>query len=209
MEEKNNEYPPYYLVHISSKKNIDKIINNKYFIKSIHDIEANKIQWLGDGVYFWGSNDTEGKKLGKNLVSGKIRKKDVYGIHLKIHINKDNYLNLENAEWSNKFEQFLKKFQPDYYKKITHYLEMVQLEKHPETLLLNQLGEVTGTALNLFVEVLEENGYTIDMISCYFYHGENSPSLLQRKEKMIQQFCVRNLEIVNNSINDYQIEHII
>lgn len=209
MEKNANTYPPYYLVHISSKKNINEIIKSKKFIPSIHNVSKRKIQWLGDGVYFWGSNDIDGKRLGKNLVCGKIKKNNAYGIHLKIYINEERYLNLENKKWSNKFEEFLKKFQPDYYDKINFYLEKVKLEKHPETLLLNQLGEVTGSALNLFIKIIEENGYNIDMVSCYFYHGENDPSLFQRKDKMIQQFCVRNLEIVNNSINDYHIEHII
>ena len=74
---------------------------------------------------------------------------------------------------------------------------------------MNLLGEIVGTTLNLFIKVLqEEYGYQIDMVSAYFYHKRRDNVLLQRSEKIIQQFCVRNLEILNKSIENCKIVHI-
>lgn len=200
----------YYLVHMSTQRNIDSICKTKNFILSEHNPNEGKIQWLGNGVYFWDINDYNGKELGKNLGKGKFRTNKIYGIVVEIEISKDNYLNLEEQEWSEKFTDFLKRFQPEYYNKIINYFEIIKQKRKPNTHLLNGLGELTGTTLNLFINILQnEYNYKIDMVSCYFYHARRNNSLFQREEKIVQQFCVRNQKKLNDSIASCKIIHII
>ena len=200
---------PYCLIHISKYSNIKKIYSSKEFIPSVHNPKSGKIQWLGNGVYCWDQNDYTSRKIGVGLARGKFLKSKICGICVSIQINDKNYLNLEENIWSNKYNEFLKKFQPDNYQKICDYLEMIQQQKKPDSNTLNLLGEIVGTTLNLFIKILqEEYGYQIDMVSAYFYHERRDNVLLQRSEKIIQQFCVRNLEILNKSIENCKIVHI-
>ena len=200
---------PYCLIHISKYSNIKKIYSSKEFIPSVHNPKNGKIQWLGNGVYCWDQNDYTSRKIGVGLARGKFFKSKICGICVSIQINDKNYLNLEENIWANKYNEFLKKFQPDNYQKICDYLEMIKQQKKPDSNILNLLGEIVGTTLNLFIKVLqEEYGYQIDMVSAYFYHERRDNVLLQRSEKIIQQFCVRNLEILNKSIENCKIVHI-
>ena len=209
IKEKLIDKSPYSLVHISKKANIENIIKTKKFIPSKHNKKGRKIQWLGDGIYFWSSNDSVGKEIGKNLAASKFRTNNIYGIHINIKVQEDNFLNLENRKWADKFEEFLKVFQPDYYEKVNHYIEMIQTMKKPDTPLLNKLGKITGTALNNFIEILEEEeNYSIDMVSYYFLHGKNEDFLFQRNEKTVPQFCVRNVDIANDGIKNCEVEYI-
>ena len=200
---------PYHLIHISKSENIEKIYTSNHFIPSIHNPEKGKIQWLGDGVYFWDQSDYASKKLGKALARGKFRGKKLYGICISIIVEDENYLNLEDPKWAKKFKDYLWRSQPNYYEKINDYLVMIKERIKPNTSELNELGELLGTCLNSFIKILQnEYDYEIEMVSAYFYHETIDNIMLQRKEKIIQQFCIRNINKLNESIKNCEIVHI-
>ena len=74
------------LLHLTSNRGYKGIMKSEKIKKSIHDIENGKIQWLGDGIYFWDINDSYAIKLGKNLIRGRNRFKFTQVIGIKIEL---------------------------------------------------------------------------------------------------------------------------
>ncbi len=195
----------YTLIHITSKKNFDKISKYKKINSSKHDIVNNKIQWLGDGIYFWDSNDDEAIILGKNLVKGKFKNKELIGIIVNVEIEREKHMNLENINWYQKYTSFIKSINPNQYEKIINYMEIIRQQEKVSTEDLNKIGILTGTTINLFLKhLLEDYQMKIDMVSGYFYHGKKNIFPFRRNEKTIRQFCVKNEYIVNNMIDEWK-----
>lgn len=53
------------LIHITSNSSYKKIMESHGMKPSIHDVSKGKLQWLGDGIYFWDVNDQYAINLGK------------------------------------------------------------------------------------------------------------------------------------------------
>lgn len=201
---------PYFLVHITLEKLLQKIKNTNGFKKSIHDISQLKNQWLGDGVYFWDSNDEKAIEIGKKLVLNKSRnrfkKQSCVGIYVQVEINLDKYINLEEHKNREIFYKFIKSADPKDGNQIVDTFEMLRNKKvkHKEDMEL--FGKYLGKYINLYVEYLkEQKNKEIDMVSCYFIHKNNKTLPFARGELAIKQFCIKNLELVNNNIDNWEI----
>lgn len=199
---------PYLLLHITSKHNYEKISSERKFKTSIHNAKKGKIQWLGDGVYFWDGNDENALELGKNLIKGKYKTNEIVGIYINVEIDKNKHINLENGLWYEKYIKFLKEFSPEHHQKINEYFNMINSQKKVNTDDLNKIGELIGTTINLFLKILTNNYcIEIDMVSGRFYHGKNKFSIFKSQDKMIRQFCIKNVNIVNDCINNWKIKY--
>lgn len=198
----------YSLLHFTSEVCYKKIVDSKGFKLSIHDIDKCKIQWLGDGVYFWSVNDPYAKKLGISLLKGKRFFSKIVEIIVNIEVNDNKVIDFENEYWNNEYLEFLKKVYPKIYPKIIEYKEMIHDMSSVSSRNGNLLGKLTGTTLNSFFKYLSETkGVDIDLVIGYFHHNINCNSnfVFSRKRKDVAQFCIRNVEIVNCCIDNWKI----
>ena len=196
-----------FLSHITTEENGQKIKDENKFIPSVHT--NNSIQWLGNGVYFWDSNDDRSIKVGYHLVKNKKgnTEKKVQRIRMLVSTDEENYMDLDDEIWQQHFDDFLKKFYPGG-NELLEMLEMLKKQKWVRTKDLNKVGKAFGTAMNVFIEVLNSKEIRIDMVSHYFFHKRIFNALYSRNELFIRQFCVKNTDIVNcidsqNWIIDY------
>ena len=197
----------YTLLHITSKKNYKQIKKSNKLLPSVHNVSENKIQWLGNGIYFWDSNDDLAISTGKNLVKGRFKCSKLVGITVNVKIDLNKHLDLENGYWNQLYIQFLKKLFPENYKKLVDYMNMVKTMKKIDTFNLNKIGVLTGDTIDLFLNVLKNKKIEIDMVSGYFLHGRSDSFIFNRSSKMIRQFCVKNENIVNNIVEDWIIDY--
>jgi len=199
---------PKFLMHITTEKNCDNIVATKSFNTSIHSDRS--IQWLGDGVYFWDGNDDVAQDLGKVLVKHKPgnRNANIKRIMLLISIDESRYLNLDSEEWEKTFEKFLK----EGFKEGKILLEMLKMyrndEKNIPKNVKNQIGKMFGCAINLFIKILKEKNIEIDLVSHYFYHSYKTRLLAARQEMDIRQYCIKNLDLINNNPEKWYIDYI-
>lgn len=197
----------YYLTHITTKRNLDKIKSNG-FITSIHT--KNTIQWLGDGVYFWDGNDEKAIKHGKKLVWNKKINKNEVIIKMSAGINvKDiNHVNLEDNCCEKHFEKFLKQSCPEGYELIT-ILKMIKNDESVDKHALNHMGMLFGKCMNLYVSMVQEKNIKVDCVSHNFYHKKMKSPLFQKTDLYLRQFCIKNLTIINTiSRKKWDIEYI-
>ena len=198
------------LLHLTSNGNYKKIIDDGKMKKSIHDIENGKLQWLGDGIYFWDLNDLYARKLGVSLVKGKHPLAKVVGIKIDFEINGSNIINLDTEYWENEYISFLKKTCPDKYEKIWEYKKLIQSLGKVSSDVSNKLGELTGTSINLFLDYIENTkGKNIDLVIGYFHHNTNQSEryIFSREKKDIAQYCVKNDNLVNDCMDDWKVIH--
>lgn len=196
------------LAHMTTEENCKKIKEENKFIPSVHTNTS--IQWLGNGVYFWDSNDDNSTNIGYQLVKNKKgnANKKVQKIMIIISILEENYMNLDDEKWDKKFGEFLDKTYPDG-KKLLSLLEGLKRKKIVRTSDLNQVGLYFGKAINLFNKILEANGVKIDLVSHYFYHKKIYGNLYSRPELYVRQYCVKNCNIINQiKSSDWMIEYI-
>lgn len=187
----------YLLAHVTTTKNAEKIISSKQFCMSKHTPQT--IQWLGDGVYFWDGND-KGiiNELGKNLVQRKSNNKNepISKIEIILHINEDKHLNLDDNDIAKVFENFLIEINKE------ELIDMLKMYKGKERLTTkekNKLGKIFGTCINAFKNHIEnEMDYKVDMISYTFYSGAKKSILFSKEGFYNKQFCIKNLELINN-----------
>lgn len=203
---------PFSLIHITSNRGLKKIQETKGFKPSIHDSANKKFQWLGNGVYFWNINDDYAIQKGKNLVKGRNRFAKVVGICVNLEIEVDNYLDFDNQFISDQYEEFLKTYFPKYYKEFLDYKEIIYIKMMNGTLKtidLNNLGNISGYTVDAFLNYIEErDSKKIDLLIGYFYQANNKKDLLLgRKDKIIPQFCVKNIDLVNNCIDSWKIKN--
>lgn len=192
MEEK------YYIAHVTTEKNYNRILETKKFIPSNHS--ANCIQWLGDGVYFWDGNAKDAIKLGRKMVSGKPGNKNeaTISIAMKITIDEEKHMNLDNVDWSKKFADFAKKMYPKD-NTLLKILEAYKKQNNLTTRQLNEIGIVFGHCVNSFVEVLDKKfKIKVDLVSHYFYHKKKINFLFSREELCHRQFCIKNGNLIND-----------
>lgn len=198
----------YSLLHITSESNCQKIIESQKLISSIHKPLDKKIQWLGDGIYFWDSNDDCAIRLGKNLVGGKYHTNNYAGIYVTVEFSQDKHMNLETEKWFGLYNKFVKKYLPEYHEKIITYWNMIKTQDKVSTKHLNDFGKMTGETINLLLDYLEKNEkIKIDMVSGYFYYKKDKVNPFSRDEKIIRQFCIKNENIVNNKFTQWNIKH--
>lgn len=198
------------LLHLTSNKGYKGIIESKKINKSVHNIEKGKIQWLGDGIYFWDINDLYARKLGINLIKGRSPFVKITGIKIDFEINSSKIIDLDNDTWAQEYIDFLKKICPDKYEKILDYKKIIQEQSKVGSLESNKLGELTGSTLNLFVDYLKETkGKNIDLIIGYFHHNTNKNSryIFAREKKDIAQYCIKNDELVNSCMDNWKFIH--
>lgn len=198
------------LLHLTSNKGYKGIMESKKIKKSIHNIEKGKIQWLGDGIYFWDINDLYARKLGINLIKGRSPFAKIIGIKIDFEINNSNIMDLDNDYWAQEYIKFLKNTYPEDYKKILDYKKIIQEQSKVGSHESNKLGKLTGSTLNLFIDYLKATkGKNIDLIIGFFHHNtnNNSKSIFAREKIDIAQYCIRNDELVNNSMNDWEYIH--
>lgn len=203
MNKTNNK--PYNLLHITSKENAKKILKEG-FISSIHDIKNNQNQWLGDGVYFWDGNDDNIVDFGKKMLKNKFKKKDMTEIYGLIEIEKDKHINLEEKENREFFCDFMKEINPKKADNILTLIRALRGEKNANPAELAKIGKLLGENVNSFIKAMNKNGYEIDLVSCYFYHGSNKiENFFGRREKNRRQFCIKNLNLLNSNIEQFKI----
>lgn len=205
---KKIERMPYSLVHITCEKNYSSIKKDGKINVSKHNLNKNKIQWLGDGIYFWSANDDSALAVGKNLVKGKYRVKRCVGIRIEVRVEQDKHMNLELKKWYDKYIEFVKKIAPEYYQKLDDYIQMIQSEVKVSTKDLNAIGSLTGTTINIFLNyLLSKHQIEIDLVSGYFYHGKSNQTIFSRNERTFRQFCIKNENLVNNCNDTWEIIH--
>lgn len=197
------------LLHITSNKCLKKIKKSHGFISSIHNVEKNKIEWLGDGIYFWDSNDPYAIKLGKKLVKGRAPYCKMVGIIVSLEIDKERFLDLDNQNWNSQYVSFLKSAYPDYYQKILEYKKIIQEHVKASTNELNELGKVTGKTINDFLLYLkEQKEKEFDIVLGYFHHENIKENILilGRDRKDIAQYCIKNEKLVNNNMEEWIVD---
>ena len=203
MNKLNNK--PYNLLHITSKCNAEKILKNG-FISSIHDIKKQQNQWLGDGVYFWDGNDDNIADFGKKMLKNKFKKKDMVELYGLIEIEKDRHINLEEKDDNELFCDFIKKISPEKADDMLTLIRALHGEENANPAELAKIGKLLGKNINFFVKAMNKNGYEIDMVSCYFYHGSSKiENLFGRREKNRRQFCIKNMNLLNDNIEQFKI----
>lgn len=203
----NRNRKPYNLLHITSKENAQKILKNG-FIPSRHNLSEYKNQWLGDGVCFWNGNDDNIVAFGKKMLKSKYNKNEMVEIYGSLEIEKNNHINLEDISDSNNFCNFIKKINPENDKIIINLISALRGKININSRELSKIGKFLGANINLYLQVMTKNGYNIDMISGYFYHGLNTFKLFGRNEKMKRQFCIKNIELLNTNISNFKIYNI-
>lgn len=195
---------PYNLLHITSKENAIKILKEG-FISSIHDLKNKKNQWLGDGVYFWDGNDDNIVEFGKNMLKNKFKKEDMVELYGFVDIDNDKHINLEEKEDRELFCEFIKKINPQKADEILKLIRTLRGEINVNSKELARIGKFLGQNINAFLKIMNENGYEIDMVSCYFYHGSNKFSnLFGRNEKNRRQFCIKKINLLNSNIESFK-----
>lgn len=198
----------YYITHITTEKNCNSILNSNTFKISKHTEKSN--QWLGDGIYFWDVNDKGAIKLGKKLVKNKNENigERIKSITIKINIDENNHLDLENKNKEEQFISIIKKSPLN----DEEFIKLLKSNKEKELLTqkeLNKVGKLFGLSVNLVVKVLKDKGKIIDLVSYSFYHKKMINYLFGKEELCYRQFCVKNPDIVN-TINkeNWDIEYI-
>lgn len=202
LEIKNDIFP---LIHITSEGNFKNILAESKFKISKHSIRSNRIQWLGDGIYFWLCGDEDAISIGKKIVKGRFKKEKCVGIIVNIEIEKSQHMNLENTIWYQKYVNFLKKTNSDIYNKLINYLEIIRSQESVDETTLNKIGKITGLTINLFTQYLiEQKQINIKMVSGYFYHGKRKATPFRKSERMIRQFCIKDDSLVNNNSENWK-----
>lgn len=204
------ERNPYSLIHITSKRNLESIINDKKINLSIHNPSVGRLQWLGNGIYFWSANDEMAIKQGKNLVKGRYKRGECVGIRVDVAIDPNKHINLENSFWYNSFMKFIRTILSiEEYDEISSHINLIRNDIKVNTDDLNKIGAVVGNIMNLFIDHLNSKRQEIDLVSANFFHGNNAFTLFKSSEKRIRQFCVKNSDLVNNSMDTWTIvQHI-
>ena len=181
----------YYLTHITTEKNCQNILKTNNFIMSKHTKYS--IQWLGDGIYFWSGNEKDALKLGKKMVKGKLGNKNenTKNISIKININEENHINLDNKKWENKFIEFVRKIYPTD-DTLLRILEINKQNKNLNSKELNSVGKIFGDCINSFLKVLAKKyQIKIDLVSHYFYHKKQSICYMAEKNFALDNFVLK------------------
>ena len=199
----NKKNKPYNLLHITSKLNAKSILKEGFKI-SKHNPDKNQNQWLGDGVYFWDGNDDGIEEFGKEVLSNKFLKRSMICLYGTIQIDKNNHINLEEANDREAFCKFINVFFPKA-EEMLNLLEILREEKSVNKRDMAKIGKLLGKSINLYMKYLDEQKIIVDMVSCYFYHGTNKLNLFGRIERARRQFCIKNLEFLNNNIEKFKV----
>lgn len=196
---------PYNLLHITSRENAKKILSNG-FISSIHNLKKGQNQWLGNGVYFWDGNDDNITDFGKKMLQNKFKKENMVELYGSIEIENDKHINLEKEEDRNLFCDFIKKINPEQAEEMITTIRTLRGEVDANRAELARIGKFLGKNVNTFIKAMNKNGYEIDMVSCYFFHGSNKlENIFGRREKNRRQFCIKNLNLLNSNIERFKI----
>lgn len=207
---KDIELKPYLLLHITTKKNLKLIKKDNGFIESKHDLESNKNQWLGDGIYFWDGNDDKVIAFGKIVIGrkkGNIGKRLV-GIYVNVDIEPDRHLNLEDNKNLNDFFEFIRESNPDNGEEVINVIKILRKRESVDKDISSEVGKFLGININLYLKHLQENcGKTIDMVSCYFFSRKIELFPFSRGEQVFRQFCIKRADIINNNINNWKVSN--
>lgn len=198
------------LLHLTSNNGYKGILKSQKIKKSIHNIEKNKIQWLGDGIYFWDINDLYARKLGISLVKGRNPFSKIIGIKVDFEIDKNKIMDLDNGYWAQEYINFVKKMCPEQYNMILDYKQIIREQIRVKSYESNKLGELTGNTLNLFIDYIKETkGKNIDLVIGFFHHNTNNNRnhIFSREKKDIAQYCIKNDELVNNCMENWKVIH--
>ena len=196
---------PYNLLHITSKENAKKILNDG-FIPSVHNLKKNQNQWLGDGVYFWDGNDDNITDFGKRMLKNKFPKSNMVELYGSIEIDNNKHVNLEKEEDRDFFCDFIKKINPKKAEEMITVIRTLRGEVNANPAELAKVGKFLGKNINTFLKAMNKQGYEIDMVSCYFFHGSNKvENIFGRREKNRRQFCIKNINLLNNNIDKFKI----
>ena len=114
-------------------------------------------------------------------------------------------MNLEIEKNMKSFCEFVRKVNPNTAEQTLDLLKSLRGELKVNPKQLYQLGKFLGTYINLYIKTLKDQGYDIDMVSCYFYHGTSKFSFLGRSEKTRRQFCIKNMTLLNSNIRNFKI----
>lgn len=189
----------FFVSHITTSENCAKILKDHTFIHSKHDTQSKKYQWLGDGIYFWDGSDQNALKKGVRLVKHKESnsKKPVSSISFIISVDSDNYLDLANPVKEKKFVEFLKNTKAiDDYEEFIDSIQSVRTSKIVFPWQLNTIGRTFGTAINLYLKVLSDEGYSIDMIFYSFLSNKKETLLEGILELRNKQYCIKNNKVI-------------
>lgn len=203
-----NKTRPYLLAHITPEETSKKIKKTNGFKISVHDVKNAKNEWLGDGVYFWDGNDEKALDFGKKVISNKpgFKNKKLVAIFTNIEILQKNHINLEIAKERNDFYNFIKVNNPEEGEITINVMEMLRKREYINKRDLATVGKFLGKYINSYLDYLLRNfGEDIKMVSCYFFHKKNELYTFARGEMIIRQFCIKDVEIVNNNINEWKI----
>lgn len=199
---------PYFLAHITAEETLKKIKKTNGFKISVHDVKNAKNEWLGDGVYFWDGNDETALDFGKKVISNKhdMKNKKLVVIFANIEISQKNYINLEMPKERIDFYKFIRENNPEDGEATINVMEMLRRREYINKRDLSAVGKFLGEYINSYLNYLSKNfGEDIKMVSCYFFHKKNELYPFARGEIAIRQFCIKDVEIVNNNINEWQI----
>ncbi|MGN1268189.1 MAG: hypothetical protein ACI4U0_01595 [Candidatus Aphodocola sp.] len=203
-----SEIKPYLLIHITAEEILKEIEKSNGFKESKHDLEHFKNEWLGDGVYFWDGNDEVAIDFGKNMISKKVefKNKKLIAIYVNVDIASNNYINLEESDERNDFYEFILIHNPENGQQTIDIMEMLRKRKYINKRDLADVGKFLGDYINAYSKYLLKNfGEEIKMVSCYFFHKKNELYPFARGELAIRQFCVKDVEFLNQGINDWKI----
>lgn len=195
---------PYNLVHMTSSEIAQKILSNG-FIGSKHDLNNLKNQWLGDGVYFWDGNDDEIIPFSKKMLSNKFKKSEMTTIYVNLVVNTQNHINLELDKWMESFKRFLLKTNPQKAEQVLDMMRILREKVLPDPKRLSEIGKFLGSNINDYVNELNDRGFQVDMVSCYFFHGKNKINLFGKSEKIRKQYCIKNIDMLNSNIDNFKI----
>lgn len=186
----------YHLTHITTKGNCSNIIQSNRFKPSVND--RTHIQWLGCGVYFWDSNDESSIKLGLKLVKNKSILSTLAIININYNVEDSNHMNLDDDDWANKFEEFLKINKNVDAQKMIYLLKIYKNKDNLETKQKNKLGRLFGRYTDFFIEYLKkEFEYKIDMVSYSFYEKKKVKFIINSGTVYHRQFCIKNIALLN------------
>lgn len=205
-----------YLVHITLSENANLIMEKGTFRISRHVIDGKpkRIQWLGDGIYFWSGNCDVSKEKGKSLVRGRSKGEvSLASIELMVDVEPRYYWNLDEQERQMQIKGFLEKmFQADVSpegkekaESIFYMFELIR-EHNQSTDLTNseikaQMNTIYGTVgslINLIMKELEERGEKVKVISYSHCFGTKETYFEGQTKVRLPQYCIRNNEYLPN-----------
>lgn len=190
------------LLHLTFKEYGEKI-KKSGFNQSIHIPTNRRIQWLGDGVYFYNNGDSAAVRQGKSLLLNKKNKpsNEVIGIRVDATFHSDNIFNILNQEDIKFLKKYIHKKSAYFHEQGNQdlnesYLDLIFVLEYIECFLPfdNEFyGKTLGSLINEFL--LELVGNEIELVSCSFVTNRRFKG---KANRAIEQHCVKQIKIISN-----------